>query len=647
MTKFSKIYPEQTRRNKTIIFLGIILAFLLLPKISQYVQAGDGSNIYWVSPTGTATWANCQSATDPGSNYCSLPTANSNIVAGDTVYLKGGAYTASDAIYGRYDGAISPRHSGTGVGSGRIIYAAASSVDPPILSMSSGSYLYGLYLGGYIANNYIKIDGIKFLNFRIMAYIVHYSSYNEITNCTFSNGGTFSMLPLCIGGSTWGCNVNHNWIHENTFSRGGGTYEDCIEGGDVMRIGPAYYAPGADAESNNHTIENNYFEYGGHSTLESFARLSVYRNNVFNNEPWNTENSGSCTFPNTPGFYTNSSYTGKYGHRNVQLADDWLRPAMYNLFEGNRLGYASVNPNNGGADNLDLSGPKQIVRYNSFYGSMNAGIRFKYGSGRPGEAGNPGAGGWGGVYNRVFNNTFYHSGYGYPFYETCQNAPYYNNTCPQEEAGVLAECYNGSYGTFGNILKNNIIYDSRSYTVYGRDVTSRFGGAPDSICLEQTNNWKTSNGNPLFTNPSLEDTSSKTLPNLDLQSSSAAINGGTYLTTANGSGSNSTSLVVLDALYFQDGSWGSDLARGVTLFPDWIAIGTVNNVVQISSINYSTNTIALASPMTWNNGASIWLYKKSDGSIVLSGSAPDYGAYEYVGVVDTTPPSPPQNVSVS
>ncbi len=112
---------------------------------------------------------------------------------------------------------------------------------------------------------------------------------------------------------------------------------------------------------------------------------------------------------------------------------------------------------------------------------------------------------------------------------------------------------------------------------------------------------------------------------------SPAKDGGSYLTTATNVGSNSTNLIVADSMYFQDGARGSDLARGVTLFPDWIAIGTVNNAVRISAINYNTNTITLASPMTWSSGASIWLYKNSSGSIVLSGSAPDYGAYEYLG----------------
>ena len=66
---------------------------------------------------------------------------------------------------------------------------------------------------------------------------------------------------------------------------------------------------------------------------------------------------------------------------------------------------------------------------------------------------------------------------------------------------------------------------------------------------------------------------------------------------------------------------------------DWIAIGTVSNVVQISSINYSTNTITLASAMTWSNNDSVWLYKNSSGEQVLYGSAPDQGAHEYEAAV--------------
>jgi hypothetical protein len=112
------------------------------------------------------------------------------------------------------------------------------------------------------------------------------------------------------------------------------------------------------------------------------------------------------------------------------------------------------------------------------------------------------------------------------------------------------------------------------------------------------------------------------------------------LTTSTNSSTGSTNLTVADASYFQDGTWGSDLARGVTLFPDAIAIGTVSNTVQISAVNYANNSITLASPVTWSSGAPVWLYKKSDGTVVLVGTAPDYGASEYVGTTSAKPAAP-------
>jgi hypothetical protein len=155
------------------------------------------------------------------------------------------------------------------------------------------------------------------------------------------------------------------------------------------------------------------------------------------------------------------------------------------------------------------------------------------------------------------------------------------------------------------------------------------------------NNWLTTAGDPKFTNPDMSNILSQSLfplvhgyaansiPDLRLQSTSQCINAGTHLTQANGSGSSSTTLIVDDALYFQDGSWGSVLSHGVTVFPDWIAVGTVTNVVEIKSINYSTKRITLASSKTWADNAPVWLYKKSDGERVLYGSAPDIGAHEY------------------
>ena len=240
---------------------------------------------------------------------------------------------------------------------------------------------------------------------------------------------------------------------------------------------------------------------------------------------------------------------------------------------------------------------------------------------------------WGVEIAEFYNNTIYRSGYGFEG----------GGQAATRRVGITFS--NAAVAHTGNNVKNNIIYDSRDGDFGNSDGSAgQYGSFTGGIITE--NNWCTTAkagcseyGNPYFVNPDVTTPASiVTLPDLALQSNSPAIDGGIHLTTANGSGTNSTTLVVADALYFQDGTWGSDLARGVTHFPDWIAIGAVGNVVQIRSINYSTNTISLASPMTWSNGSRIWLYKKSDGTVVLHGFAPDYGAHEYSGTSQIAAP---------
>jgi len=172
------------------------------------------------------------------------------------------------------------------------------------------------------------------------------------------------------------------------------------------------------------------------------------------------------------------------------------------------------------------------------------------------------------------------------------------------------------------MIKNNIVCDNRSFTFPGRGWDIQ----PSKINTAE-HNFLTSDGDPKFVDPDLTQPTSRTLPDLHLKPDSPAIGKGVHLTQANGSGTNSTVLTVDDALYFQDGTWGADLAQKVTLFPDWIAIGTVGNVAPIKTIDYAKNTITLESPISWADKAPVWLYKKSDGTRVLFGNAPDMGAY--------------------
>ncbi len=117
-----------------------------------------------------------------------------------------------------------------------------------------------------------------------------------------------------------------------------------------------------------------------------------------------------------------------------------------------------------------------------------------------------------------------------------------------------------------------------------------------------------------------------------LQSGSPAIGAGTYLTTVASSDSGSgTSLVVNDASYFQDG-YGLSNANSI-VNGDCVAVGTVSNHVCITSVNYSTNTLTLTSSIIRSAGQGVYLFSKSDGVQVLTGTAPDMGAYPYASII--------------
>jgi len=131
--------------------------------------------------------------------------------------------------------------------------------------------------------------------------------------------------------------------------------------------------------------------------------------------------------------------------------------------------------------------------------------------------------------------------------------------------------------------------------------------------------------------------------NYHLQAGSPAIAAGTHLTTvAAGDSGSGTSLVVSDAAYFQDG-YGLSNAYS-TVNGDCIAVGTASNHVCVTAVNYTTNTLTLASSISRSVGQGVYLYSKSDGMQVLTGSVPDLGAHPY-GSISTSSPAPPSNLA--
>ena len=154
-------------------------------------------------------------------------------------------------------------------------------------------------------------------------------------------------------------------------------------------------------------------------------------------------------------------------------------------------------------------------------------------------------------------------------------------------------------------------------------------------------------GDPLFVNASSTpplDKNDSTVPNLNLQPGSPAIDAGGPLAyvpiSDTGSG---MLLVVSNALFFEDGTW----APIGTIEADWIAVGTITNIAKIASIDYAMNAITLENSIVRNDGDSVWLYRKSDGEQVLHGSAPDVGACEFPVSTGISLPLPPTNLRIS
>ena len=95
----------------------------------------------------------------------------------------------------------------------------------------------------------------------------------------------------------------------------------------------------------------------------------------------------------------------------------------------------------------------------------------------------------------------------------------------------------------------------------------------------------------------------------EIASGSPCINTGVFPTNANGTGSNSTTLIVDDSIHFYDG--------------DEIQFEGQETTTVITDVNYDTNTITLTDVMSWADGIGV--------SFAFNSTAPDIGAEEYVG----------------
>ena len=206
----------------------------------------------------------------------------------------------------------------------------------------------------------------------------------------------------------------------------------------------------------------------------------------------------------------------------------------------------------------------------------------------------------------------------------------YNNTLA---AGSKSDqsFYSSYYANYTK-SRNNIAYESETNgngpwdsgtgidNDYNIAYNSGYSGEWDARYTAESTYNTFKNQDPSFSNYPYD---------ASIPSDSFAVDKGSHLTTVS-SGCNSTTLTFADVRWFQPGWAGTD--------GDTVKIGaTVAGATEalITGVNYNANanipggTVTFGSSVSCTNNDSVWLYKDSDGTVVLAGTAPDVGAYEY------------------
>jgi hypothetical protein len=501
-----------------------------------------------------------------------------------TIQKAANTATAGDTVYfrkGTYRGNLIPANSGS---LGNYITFAAYPGENVTLTHNPSQDEYVVNLKG---KSYIMIDGFILEGNWTGSWVEGYLSGNNniiknniMQNCLRTKHGIYVSQ-----GTHW--QIINNTIHHGQPNASGSQGTDAIS-----------------LHSNYHLVEGNHVENAEHAAVGAAASYIVIRNNYLSNAYNQVANSGGIT-----------------GDKRI-------------LWENNTfIGSLSVPRDNGEAQGLQLNSQDTIVRHNVFYNAYSGGFEVSCYM-TDGEAKDVHG-------NRLYNNVVFGN----------------------HDAGIKVFRYESGAVMSDNIFKNNVARrnrynrdDSRKQQLYFGDyatgavnfdyiVTSNkfinnafsaetqnanaIGGTSDigpEIVHNLTwwqNNYPANIANNIETDPKFVDENQH---DFYLRADSPLIDAGTQLTQT-ASADSGTQVKVDDAKYFCDG-FGMVSA-------DWIKIGE-QEPVQISSIDYDTNTIILTESRNWNDNDTVNLYKNSNGNIVLSGAAPDIGAYEYQG---STPPT--------
>jgi hypothetical protein len=423
------------------------------------------------------------------------------------------------------------------------------------------------------------------------ASIVDGSTDVYITNNSLSQCGLGNDVEVTMGSTNGSSYV---YITGNTFSYGCGTSSapnNCV----------------AISNSGNHIFEqNNDFSHFG-IVIEAYGQYEVIRNNTFHDiyESECGSASGNCHMDM---IYAERSNTAANYVVQYQL---WEGNTATNIVgaDGKGLWTAADNPGGCGTSCFNVIGRYNVFsHFGSATSSQTSGfLNVKYYNNTwvdPNNAANCGGGGASTSYRddtssggAEINNLFYYTAY--PTSQSC---------------GWYAYSLNASGDNTGFTAGANLAYCQNGT---GCGIQTLTQGA--SYLFASDPNTFVSN-----TLDSTDPLAGYSVGNFNLTAGSAALNAGTYLTkVGTGDAGTGTTLTVTDTAFFQDGLGLN--AAGVQA--DCIKVtSTSNSSVCITAVNYTGGTVTLASSISRSVGDEIWLYSKSDGTVELTGSAPNIGA---------------------
>ncbi len=524
----------------------------------------------------------CGPGTD--SAYCSIANAMPNLAPGKTLFVRSGTY--NEVIRPQISGS-----SGAPITIKNYADEVVTITDSPYLDATAWGDYDGYRWGIYAWNlEYIVIEGIVFNNPGNGWGRFVDSNHILLKDCEFHDAPTSGD----VAGLKF-VNSHHNQILNNIID----------DGFDNISF----------INSNYNLMEGNTVTKADHTLWAiKCGDYNIVRGNYFYNEYQKIGEIYDC----------NDSANADMNH--FGILD--VNATAHNIVEDNIFAGTAVDTGGGPFNGIQLAGQRTIIRRNVFYKSEGTGIGLAYYS-QEAEYD---------LHNRIYHNVFYDNAGGAIVTGRSQDADHFgdhivknnimmnNRVMPLGWADNLDSGHQLSHRDMANfVFDHNCIYtdilppENSIYISYDTRVSvSEVQSSFPSLYLDNN-----------VLNPMFEEASTY---NFLLQAGSQMIDAGSFLTSAAGAGTQSNQLVVADATYFSDG-FGIQIG-------DMIQFAGQNDSVQVTGINYTTNTLTLNSAMNWNTGDGV--------ALKYAGTRPDIGAFEYgSSVTDDQAPTTPNDPSAT